>query len=114
MPYKARDKNALSVHEKREVLAICGDYHKREVELARGRRRPEVLARYAELNGAIKEALEEVCEGESEEIKRLFLQALAERRGHAWSPLCMLMSPGAFYERKYRLARLIAEKLNII
>lgn len=114
MPYKVQDRHALTVHEKREIMAICGDFKKRALEIERGARRPAVLARYVELNSAITEALDEVCEGESERVKLLFLSALAERRGHNWSPLCMLMSPTAFYERKSRIMCRIAEKLNII
>ena len=114
MPYKIRCEEKLTIHEKREILAVCGDFKKRAAEIRRGTRRQEVLDRYLFLNKAILEALDEVCRGESEEIKLLFLEALAERRGHNWSPLCTLMSPTAFYERKYRIMRRIAEKLNII
>lgn len=114
MPYKISDKHRLSVHEKREIMAICGDFKKRAIEIERGARRKEVLERYLLLNTAITEALDEVCEGESEKVKLMFLTALAERRGHNLSPLCMLMSPTAFYERKSRLMCRIAEKLNMI
>jgi hypothetical protein len=114
MPYKVSDKHRMTVHEKREIMAICGDFKKRAMEIERGARRPQVLMRYLELNTAITEALDEVCEGESERVKLLFLNALAERRGHNFSPLCTLMSPTAFYERKSRLMCHIAEKLNII
>ncbi|MBQ7365344.1 MAG: hypothetical protein IJW46_07080 [Clostridia bacterium] len=114
MPYKVKEKHILTLHEKREIMAICGDFKKRAMELARGARRPEVLERYLRLNTAITEALDEICVGESEKVKLLFLSALAERRGHNWSPLCMMMSPTAFYERKSRIMCRIAEKLNII
>ncbi len=114
MPYKYSDKHRLTIHEKREIMAICGNFKKRALEIERGSRRPEVLMRYLSLNEAITEALDEVCAGESEKVKLLFLDALAERRGHNWSPLCMLMSPTAFYERKSRIMCRIAEKLNII
>lgn len=114
MPYKVQDKHCLTIHEKREIMAICGDFKKRALEIERGARRPEVLERYVELNTAITEALDEVCAGESERVKLQFLAALAERRGHNWSPLCMLMSPTAFYERKSRIMCSIARKLNII
>ncbi len=113
MPYKSRNGFQFTLHEKREILAICGDFKKRALELERASRRPEVLARYLQLNTAILEALDEVCEGESDKIKLLFLDALAERRGHNWSPLCMLMSPAAFYERKFRLMYAIGQKLNM-
>lgn len=114
MPYKVRSGPKMTVHEKREIIAICGDFKKRAIEIGRGTRRKEVLDRYLVLNTAILEALDEVCEGESEKVKLLFLEALAEVRGHNKSPLCMLMSPTAFYERKYRLMRRIGEKLNIL
>jgi len=114
MPYKYSDKHRLTIHEKREIMAICGDFKKRALEIERGGRRPEVLERYVLLNAAITEALDELCAGESEKVKLLFLDALAERRGHNWSPLCMLMSPTAFYERKSRIMCRIAEKLNIV
>ena len=114
MPYKVIDKNTLTLHEKREIMAICGDFKKRALELERGARRPEVLERYLALNTAITEALDEVCEGESEAVKLMFLTALAECRGHGWSPLCAYMSPTAFYERKYRIMCAIAKKLNMI
>lgn len=114
MPYKFRDKEKLNIHERREIWAICAGYHKRRAELWRAKHRPEVLARYELENRAIEEALEEVCGGESDEVKELFLQALAERRGHKWSPLCLLMSHNAFYERKYRIQKLIAQKLDMI
>lgn len=114
MPYKKRTGEKLTIHEKREILAVCGDFKKRAIELERRTRRPEVLARYLRLNTAILEALDEVCNGESEKIKLLFLDALAEKRGHNWSPLCMLMSPTTFYERKHRLMQAIGKKLDII
>ena len=114
MPYKYSDKHRLTVHEKREIMAICGDFKKRALEIERGGRREKVLERYAMLNAAILEALDEVCEGESEKVKLMFLDALAERRGHNFSPLCMLTSPTAFYERKSRLMCRIAEKLDIV
>ena len=104
----------MTIHEKREILAICGDFKKRALEIERGARRQAVLDRYLLLNTAITEALDEVCQGESEKVKLLFLDALAEKRGHNWSPLCMLMSPAAFYERKYRLMQAIGQKLAII
>ena len=111
---KKRSGEKLTLHEKREIIAICGDFKKRAIEIGRGKRRKEVLDRYLTLNTAILEALDEICEGESEKVKLLFLDALAEIRGHNKSPLCMLMSPAAFYERKYRLMMRIAEKLNMI
>ena len=114
MPYKKRTGTELTLHEKREIVAICADFKKRAIELERGTRRPEVLKRYLMLNTAILDSLDEVCEGESEKVKLLFLEALAEKRGHNWSPLCMLMSPTAFYERKYRLMQAIGRRLDII
>lgn len=114
MPYKKRPKDDLTIHEKREIIAICADFKKRAIEIERGTRRAQVLERYQSLNTAILEALDEVCAGESEKVKLLFLEALAEKRGHNWSPLCMLMSPTAFYERKYRLMYAIGRKLNVI
>lgn len=114
MPYKVTDKHKLTLHEKREIIAICGDFKKRALEIERGSRRQAVLDRYLALNEAITEALDEVCAGESERVKLLFLEALAEKRGHNWSPLCMQTSPTAFYERKSRIMCRIAEKLNII
>ena len=114
MPYKKRTGEELTLHQKREIMAICGDFKKRAIEIERAGRRAEVLKRYLFLNTAILEALDEVCVGESEKIKLLFLDALAEKRGHNWSPLCMLMSPTTFYERKYRLMQAIAKKLDII
>lgn len=114
MPYKVRDGQKLTLHEKREIIAICADYKKRAAEIERGARRQAVLDRYLALNTAITETLDEVCAGESEEVKLLFLDALGQVRGHNWSPLCTRMSPGAFYERKYRIMQVLAEKLNII
>lgn len=114
MPYKYSDKHKLTIHEKREVMAICGDFKKRAMEIERGARRAEVLERYLRLNTAITEALDEICEGESDKVKLMFLDALAERRGHNFSPLCMLLSPTAFYERKSRIMCRIAEKLCIV
>lgn len=114
MPYKITDRNKLTLQEKREIWAICNGFHRRAAEIRRGQRRPEVLAHYEKLNTAITEALDEVCRGESEEIKKLFLRALAERRGHNWSPLCTVLSPTAFYERKFRIQCRIAEKLDMI
>jgi len=114
MPYKKRPKDDLTIHEKREIIAICADFKKRAIEIERGTRRPQVLERYQSLNKAILEALDEVCAGESDKVKLLFLDALAEKRGHNWSPLCMLMSPAAFYERKYRLMYAIGQKLCVI
>ncbi len=114
MPYKTRNGAKLTIHETREVRAVCGDFKKRALEIERGARREEVLERYIKLNSLINEALDEVCGGESDKMKLLFLDALADRRGYKWSPLCNYMSAGAFYERKYRLVQLIAQKLNII
>lgn len=114
MPYKIRSQEKLTLHEKREILAICGDFKKRALEIERGGRRQEVLDRYILLNSIVTEALDEVCQGESDKIKLLFLEALAERRGHNWSPLCTLMSPAAFYERKYRIMQSIAKRLHMI
>ena len=39
MPYKYSDKHRLTVHEKREIMAICGDFKKRALEIERGGRR---------------------------------------------------------------------------
>ncbi|MBR2986680.1 MAG: hypothetical protein IKC63_01545 [Clostridia bacterium] len=114
MPYKVQARDLLTLHEKREIMAICQGFKKRAAEIERGERRPEVLDRNLRLNTAITEALDTVCAGESERVKLLFLEALAERRGHGWSPLCMLMSPNAFYERKCRIMVLIAQKLDMI
>lgn len=114
MPYKKRTGEQLTIHEKREIIAVCAGFKKRALEIDRGTRREAVLERYQALNTAILEALDEVCAGESEKVKLMFLEALAEKRGHNWSPLCMLMSPTAFYERKYRLMYAIGQKLNVI
>lgn len=114
MPYKKRPKDDLTIHEKREIIAICADFKKRALEIERGTRREAVLMRYRTVNTAILEALDEVCAGESDKVKLLFLEALAEKRGHNWSPLCMLMSPTAFYERKFRLMYAIGQKLDLI
>ena len=46
MPYKKRPKDDLSIHEKREIIAICADFKKRAIEIERGTRREAVLERY--------------------------------------------------------------------
>ena len=114
MPYKQITDEKLPLHVKREVIELCADYHRREVELERGRRRKEVLIRYEEINRKIDEALDEACEWDSEEVKRELLRSLGEVRGYNWSPLCTMMSAAAFYRRKTLALHAIARRLDMI
>lgn len=114
MPYKKRSGEKLSIHEKRLVQALCGDFKKRAADIERAVKPERVLEKYICLNDAITSALDEVCAGESEKIKLMFLDALGDRRGHNWSPLCTIISPTAFYERKYRIMLAIARNIDIL
>lgn len=114
MPYKKRTGETLSIHEKRLIQALCGDFKKRAADIERAVKSERVLEQYILINKAITNALDEVCSGESERIKLLFLDALGDRRGHNWSPLCTIISPTAFYERKYRIMQAIAKNINLI
>lgn len=114
MPYKQITDEKIPLHVKREVIALCADYHRREVEIERGARRREVIEKYKDINQRIKEGIDEACPWDSDEIKRELLRSLGEIRGYNWSPLCTVMSAAAFYRRKALALYAIARRLEMI
>lgn len=114
MPYKKIEGEKLPISVKRQIVALCGDYKRRESEILRDRRRREVLLQYKAINELIKASADEVCPYESEDVKRALIISLGEIRGYNSSPLCMMMSAAAYYRRKELLTRKIAERLNLL
>ncbi len=91
----------------RVVVALCGDYDRRERAIRRREATPEVLSSYTALNRAIDDALAEVCE---EGIRVQMRADIGAGRGARRSPLYFL-SEGTYKKRKraakYRIARIL-------
>ena len=114
MPYKILDNEKLPLHVKRQIFALCGDFKRRQKELERAKRRPEVLCEYRRLNELILDAVSEACPYDSDEVKMKMIEALGEIRGYKWSPLCTVMSAAAFYRRKQLIIYAIAKRMDMI
>ncbi len=94
----------------RVVIALCGDYDRRERVLRRKEAPPEVLSTYESLNRGIDRALAEVCE---ESIRTQLRQDIAERRGARRTPI-LSISEGTYKRRKRESALRIARELNLL
>lgn len=103
-------KDKLPIEVGRVVVALCGDYQRRESILRRGSAPPDVLAQYESLNRKIEDAVAEVCE---EGIRRQILLDIGSRRGARRSPLYFL-SEGTYKRRKRASQYRIAKALKLV
>lgn len=94
----------------RMVVAICGDYDRRERILRRSAAAPEVLAYLAELNRTIDRAVAEVCEAG---ICRQIRLDIGERRGARRTPLYCL-GETTYKRRKHDAKIAIAKALHLM
>lgn len=94
----------------RVVIALCGDYDRRERALHRGDGAPEILLNYRALNRAIDHAIAKVCE---EPIRHQVLRDIAERRGARRTPINTL-SEGTYKRRKRESTYQIARELRLL
>lgn len=94
----------------RVVIALCGDYDRREGVLRRGEAPPEVLCTYESLNRGIDRAIAAVCE---ESIRTQLRRDIGERRGARRSPIATI-SEGTYKRRKRESALRIARELNLV
>ena len=94
----------------RLVIALCGDYDRREGVIRKGSAAPEVLQNYESLNRGIDRALAEVCEvGIRGDMRR----DIAERRG-ARRTFISCMGEGTFKRRKRASQYCIARELHLL
>ena len=94
----------------RLVEAVCGDYDRREKELARGGVRVEAQRKYRYLNDTIRKALAGF--GTEEEIRVLLID-IADRRSRLRSPQYRL-HPTTYAELKRKAKFAIARQLRLI
>ena len=94
----------------RVVIALCGDYDRRERVLLRGEAAPAVLSSYETLNRGIDRALAEVCE---EGIRTQLRRDIAEKRGARRTQI-LTISEGTYKRRKRESALRIARELNLL
>lgn len=103
-------KDSLPPEVGRVVIALCGDYDRRERILRHGEAAPEVLSTYEALNRGIDRAIAEVCE---ESIRTQLRRDIGERRGARRSPI-FTISEGTYKRRKRDTALRIAKELNLV
>ena len=94
----------------RVVVALCGDYDRRERILRHGEAAPEVLSTYETLNRGIDRALAAVCE---EGIRTQLRHDIAEHRGARRTPI-LTIGEGPYKRRKRETAMQIARELNLL
>ena len=109
MPRRKR-MDPIPLEVDRLVVAICGDYERRERILRRKSTEPETAAALAALNAAVDAAIAGVCEpGICLQIRR----DIGERRGARRTPLYCLGE--ATYKRRKHEAKLsIARALHLM
>ena len=94
----------------RLVIALCGDYDRRESILRREAAEEDVLALYRALNRGIDRAVSEVCEvGIRTQIRR----DIGDRRGARRSPI-ICISEGTYKRRKRAAQFRIAKELRLL
>ncbi len=101
---------SLPLEVNRLVIALCGDYDRRQHILERKCASPDTLAHFYQLNSAIDNAVAEVCE---EAICRQMREDIGAGRGARRSPLYFL-SEGAYKQRKRAAKYRIARSLNLL
>ena len=96
----------------RVVVALCGDYDRRERALRSDKATAsrETLRHYNMLNRAIDRALAEVCE---EPIRHQLLHDIGERRGARRTSI-ITMSEGTYKRRKRDSTYRIAKELRLL
>ncbi len=92
------------------MVALCGDYERREQAIRRKSAPEAVLSSYAALNRSIDRAVGEVCE---EAICRQMREDIGAGRGARRSPLYML-GEGTYKRRKRSAKYSIARNLNLL
>lgn len=103
-------KDRLPPEVARVVIALCGDYDRRESIIRRSAAEPDVLAMYDALNRSIDRAVGEVCEvGIRTQIRR----DIGDRRGARRSPIICL-SEGTYKKRKRETQYRIAKELRLL
>lgn len=94
----------------RLVIALCGDYDRRERILRRAAADPEVLATYERLNRGIDRAIAAVCE---EGIRTQLRLDIGLRRGARRSPIYCI-GEGTYKRRKRASQYRIAKELRLL
>ena len=103
-------KDRLPPEVGRLVIALVGDYDRRESVLRRSAAEADVLAMYDALNRGIDRAVAEVCEvGIRTQIRR----DIGDRRGARRSPIICL-SEGTYKRRKRETQYRIAKELRLL
>lgn len=94
----------------RLVIALCGDYDRRESILRRAAADPEVLAYFEHLNRGIDRAMAAVCE---EGIRTQLRRDIGLRRGARRSPIYCI-GEGTYKRRKRASQYRIAKELKLL
>lgn len=92
------------------VKAVCADYRRRDLEMKLLKVEGDVLHEYMRLNGAVDVGL---CEIEAC-VRMDMLDDVKNRRGYNASPISLIMSRNAYYNRKRKFIYDVAHELNLL
>lgn len=92
------------------VSAQCADFMRKELAISEGDLAADILDHYRSVNGAIKQALEDI----EDACRDGFLLDIAENRGYDRSQISTLFSRKAYYSRKRKAIYDIAKRLRLI
>lgn len=92
------------------VVALCGDYDRREKEIKKNSIDKTTLQYYQYLNDVIDASLEEECE---EAIRRSIREDIGNGVGHRRTQL-YYMAAGTYKKRKRNCKYRIAKKLRLV
>ena len=100
----------LPLHINRVVVALCGDYERREKEIEKQTSDEKTIEHYRYLNSVIDKALEEECE---EGIRKKLREDIGNGVGHRRTQL-YYMAVGTYKTRQRNCKYRIAKKLNLV
>ena len=106
---EAREK-MLPLQINRVVVALCGDYERRQKEIEKKTADEKTIEQYRFLNEVIDSALEEECE---EGIRKKLREDIGNGIGHRRTQL-YYMAAGTYKTRKRNCKYRIAKKLNLV
>ena len=100
----------LPLQVNRMVVALCGDYDRREREIRKNSMDKTTLQYYQYLNDVIDTSLEEECE---EAIRKNIREDIGNGVGHRRTQL-YYMAAGTYKKRKRNCKYRIAKKLRLV
>ena len=100
----------LPLQINRVVVALCGDYERRQREIEKQTADEKTIEHYRFLNQVIDSALEEECE---EGIRKKLREDIGNGVGHRRTQL-YYMAAGTYKTRKRNCKYRIAKKLNLV